>query len=298
MKIRNAIPIDALEMDINPVRNGRHPENDIPALKSKIEKAMAIGHGDYSQFIAKDFRFKDHYYKLPGACFRPFSKEDQIRLKFASFITLHPTFSSKLDEIREYEVIDKVLNSQWRYGFGQDWNTGVNAYNGLRRFSFGEGFEVRIDMTSGYNESGFSRFQRVFLDGVFGFLIYYKDKHVLTLGFSFADRNRVLIQQVQLKNKKGNRFLYKLPCNVLDYAIERMQVAFEGMNLYLCQADDQISKIKNSYQHNPEDRRLFQKNDAPRLKKFYSKRLRKFNRTPTRTKFHGVRFRKLVEKVV
>jgi len=293
-----AIHPGALELNINLVRIGKHPERSIKDLKLKTEKAIKILRQDYPEYLSSDFRFKDHYYKLPAACFRPFSKEDKIRLKFASFIVMHPTFGNHLEQIREFEIIDKLANSQWRYGFGEDWNTLVRAYNGLRKFEFGDDFEVRIDMTTGYNECGFSRYERVYLDGVFGFIIYYKGKHVLTIGFSFADKNRVLIQQVQMKNKKGNRFLYKLPAHILDYAIEKMHKAFGDMNLYLCQADDQIKKIHKSYNYRKEEGHKFLENDAPRLKKFYSRRLRKFHRRPSQTQFHGVRFRKLVEKVV
>lgn len=295
MKNEKAISPSVLVTDLTLVRNGKHPELDIPDLKQKAVQALQIGR-DYSfRRIDKDFRFNDHYYQLPSECFKHFSKEDKFRLYFGTFIMLHPTFQDHLNTISEFEVVSKLKNSQWRYGFGQDWNTIVRSYNGLRKFQFGDGFEVRIDMSTGCNERGFSRYERVFLDGVFGFLIYYKGQHVLTIGFSFADRNRVLIQQVQLRNKKGNRFLYKLPCNVLDYSIERMKEAFEGMDLYLCQADDQIERIKASYVHNPEKGSEFQEHDAPRLKKFYSKRLRKFKRHPSKTAFHGVRFRKLVE---
>ena len=295
MNKEKAMLQSALEMDLTSSKNGKHPELSINNLRSKVKEAMVIGK-NFSQFIDKDFSFDRHYFKLPAACFRPFSKEDRIKLKFASFIMVHPTFKDHLDGIREFEVIDKLGNSQWRYGFGQDWNTIVRSYDGLKRFKFGDKFETRIDMTTGTNEKGFSRCERVFLDGTFGFLIYYKGKHVLTIGFSFASKNRLLIQQVQLKNKKGNRFLYKLPCNVLDYSIERMRAAFPSMNLYLCQVDDQIQKIKDGYIHTPDKREEFEKNDAMRLKRFYGKRLRKFNRKPTRANFHGVRFRKLVEK--
>ena len=296
MNTENAISQSMLSMDLSLVRNGKHPEKDIPELKTKVKDAILVAKEYSWRRVDTDFKFNKHYYQLPGECFRKFSKEDKIRLKFASFITLHPTLVDKLEMIPEFEIIDKLLNSQWRYGYGQDWNTAVRAYEGMRRFEFGDDFEVRIDITTGCNHLGFSRYERVFLDGTCGFLIYHKGKHVLTIGFSFADKNRVLIQQVQLKNKKGNRFLYKLPCNVLDYAIEKMRDAFSGMSLYLCQADDQIKRIKESYEHHPEKGKEFETNDAYRLKKFYSKRLRKFNRRPSRTKFHGVRFRKLVEK--
>jgi hypothetical protein len=294
MKNEKAIPQDALELNLNLVRNGKHPERDISDYRSKVKMSKEIIRNQYG--VKKDFDFNKQYYKLPFECFSPFSKEDKMRLKLTSLITVYPTFQDHLQSIREFEVINKIWNSQWRYGFGQDWNTLVRAYNGMKRFKFGDGFEVKIDRTTGCNEKGFTEYERVYVDGVFGFFIYHKGKHVLTIGFSFADRNRLLIQQVQLKNKKGNRFLYKLPCNILDYSIEKMAEAFYDMNIYLCQADDQIESIQESYAYNLEDKEKFLKKDAPRLKKFYSKRLRSFVRRPSQTKFHDVRFRKLIPK--
>jgi len=291
----NAIPQEALELDLTPAKNGKHPELSIQDLRVKVQQVMTMGK-DYSHYLGRDFNFKQQYYRLPAACFKPFSKEEKMKLKFASFITMHPTFNDHLDGIRESEVVSKLSNSQWRYGYGQDWNTVVRSYNGLRRFDFGDGFEVRIDMTTGCNVKGMSRYERIFIDGTFGFLIYYKGKHVLTIGFSFASRNRLLIQQVQLKSKKGNRFLYKLPCDVLDYSIEKMRAAFPDMDMYLCQADDQVKNIRAGYIHDHEGAKKFEENDSARLKVFYRKRLPNFNRRASKTLFHGVRFRKLVEK--
>lgn len=285
------------------VRNGKHPERDIENLNEKIKCAIQVAKEircyqmkKVEKLNPKD-AFFNRYHDMPSICFSSFTKEDKMRLNFSSFIMMHPTFvEDDLKLIPDYEVVDKIANSQWRYGFGQDWNTIVSAYNGLKRFSFGDGFDVKLTMSNGRNPYGYSRYEEVYLDGTLGFLIYYKSKHVLTIGFSVSDRKRILIQQVQLKNKKGNRFLYKLPCNVLEYSIQRMSEAFQDMNLYICQADDQIKKIRDSYVYDTEHGEEFLQNDAPRLKAFYSQPLQRFIRHPSKTKFHGVRFRKLVKK--
>jgi hypothetical protein len=299
MNKQHAILQTALELELTPAKNGRHPEDSIPDLKGKVAAAR-VNVSEYdSKYGSRSKRgtsFLDRRHELPEYCFRSFSKEDKLRIKFGSIITMHPTFVDALQMTNEFEVVNKIANSMWRYGYGQDWNTLVRAYNGLKRFDFGEGFEARIDMSTGCNTHGFTRYEGAYIDGTFGFLIYYKGKHVLTIGFSFADRKRLLIQQVQLKSKKGNRFLYKLPEHHLDYAIGKMREAFPDMGLYLCVADDQVKRIVQSYVHNIEDGDKFLKHDAVRLKRFYGKRLKKFNRRPSKTEFHGVRFRKLVDK--
>jgi hypothetical protein len=133
----------------------------------------------------------------------------------------------------------------WRWGCGdRSWNEVVDAYNGIRNFSLGvDGFELRLDFTTWFNYRGYSRESRTFLDGVFGFLVYYKGEHVMTLGFSFARDRRLLVQQVQLTKRKGNRFLFKLPANRVEWILQRFGEAFP--NHVLCIADG--GDIANSH---------------------------------------------------
>jgi len=285
-----------LATDLSLARNGKHPERDIVNLRGKVAgNQEAIKH--YSHLRDSKFDMRLHAYTLPIQCFKGFIPEDIYRLRYGSIVMMHPTVASWLEQQNDYEVVNKIANSQWRYGFGQDWNTVVAGYNGLKRFDFGlKDVEVRIDMTTGCNEQGYTRYTRTFIDGTFGFLIYYKGVHVLTIGFSFADRKRVLIQQIQLKQKKGNRWLFKMPCSILDYVIDRMTEAFIGMDVYLCKGEDQVNVINQSYDQDQEGRIKFLTFDAPRLIDFYSKELNNFKRNRSKTCFRDVRFDKLVRK--
>src|SRR3546814_1923886 len=61
------------------------------------------------------------------------------------------------------------------------------------------------------------------LDGVFAYLVQYKGEHVMTLGFSLINDRQILLQQVQLKNRTGNRWLFRFPENRLEFIIDRSE---------------------------------------------------------------------------
>jgi hypothetical protein len=110
----------------------------------------------------------------------------------------------------------------------------VRAYRSIRRFNFGlPGFTVRLDYSTYYNPRGYAKCSGVFLDGVFGFLVYYGDEHVLTIGFSVAPNDQLLVTQIQLAKQKGNRFLYKLPLHYVDHVLARLIVAFPHFEIFL-----------------------------------------------------------------
>jgi hypothetical protein len=156
-------------------------------------------------------------------------------------------------------VLFQIRNGMWRWGWSEDYNVFVDAYEGLRRLTFHEGFEVRLDHARSCNERGtaFHLVSRqceskddtrdpVFLDGKFGLIVYYKGKHVLTVGFTPTVYG-ILIQQVQLREKKGNRWLFKLPKNYLEYVIDCFVAAFPTMPINLVEGESLIRMIRKSY---------------------------------------------------
>jgi hypothetical protein len=64
-------------------------------------------------------------------------------------------------------------------------------------------------------------------------LVYHGDEHVLTIGFSVAQDDRLLVTQIQLAKPKGNRFLYKLPLHYVDYVLARFTLAFPHFEILL-----------------------------------------------------------------
>ncbi len=159
----------------------------------------------------------------------------------------------------------KVQSSFWRYGMGgRDYNHVIAMYEQLRTFDFGvPGFEVRLDHASYFNERGLAWFHRcmpemqddpkratLYIDGAFAYCVYLKGVHVLTIGFSLCD-DGVLLQQVQLREKKGNRWLYKLPEPLLEHVIGRMRETFPEERLLLIDGVAAAQRIRRAY--NPKD---------------------------------------------
>lgn len=132
----------------------------------------------------------------------------------------------------------------------------MDAYEGIRNFEMGiDGFELTLDCTTGYNEKGYSRETRTYLDGVFGFLVHWKSKHVMTIGFSIADNRRILLQQVQAKSKTGNRWMFKLPANRMEFIIDRLSQAFPLHQILIADGADYAKRSLTEYTE-AMDRRL------------------------------------------
>lgn len=167
-----------------------------------------------------------------------------------------------------FEFIYKLRNSMHHYGrYPGSWNNLVLAYYAIPDFNFGPEFEVRFDHSSYFNEWGSAqhtvddilRYKEslgraatqdyfneniVYLDGVFAYFIHFRGKHVLTLGFSVGE-GRIFINQIQLRQPKGNRWLYQLPTDLLSYCVNRMYEHFSrwGFDVYLVEGTSLAKRI-------------------------------------------------------
>lgn len=215
------------------------PEPKLEFCRSYIE----------SRFDA--FSFEKDYYKLPLGAFRNFSFDEICKLKYSTSIMMDETVGKLFDKQPNYEVVRKIMSSMWRWGVGKGtWNEVVDVWNGIRQFSLGlnSDFEIRLDYTTGYNEFGHSKYSRTFIDGVFAFLVYYKRKHVMTIGFSMTEGRRILIQQVQLKQQSGNRWLYKFPKNRMEFVIDLFVKHFPGFTLCVIDGESLARKTIADYE--------------------------------------------------
>lgn len=70
----------------------------------------------------------------------------------------------------------------------------------------------------------------------------------MTIGFSVMENYRLLIQQVQLKNVKGNRFLYRLPKHYVELVIDQFLRAFPSFTLYMVDGKSLAEKILADYE--------------------------------------------------
>jgi len=217
-----------------------------PGAKIDAEWKRALKERGYSS------RFSNYSSCLPLRAFNNFSFDELCKIKYSSIFTMHESVS-KLFEIKaRYEIVRKIKNSMWRWGCGSGvWNEVVDAYEHIRNFVFhsNSDFEVRLDHSTYHNEYGYAKYSRLFIDGVFAYLIYYKKKHVMTIGFSVMEGRQILIQQVQSAERSGNRFLYRLPANRMEFVIELFQRNFPGYILYVIDAKFLIGKTLRGYRH-------------------------------------------------
>ncbi len=228
---------------VNP-QNEDCPMKEIENIKEKL--AFCKRH------IATHYKGKsfDQYFKdLPFKLLRNFSFDDLCKMGYHT-CHMHDSVKKILTH-PQHVVVQKIKSSMWRWGFGRaTWNDIVDVYSRLQTFSFLEhpDFDIRIDLTTGYNEKGYSRYSRTFLDGVFAILVYYKREHVLTIGFSFMKGRQILIQQVQLRRPTGNRWLYKIPKNRIEFVIDMFQRNFAGYRLFIVDGKILVEQSLSSYQ--------------------------------------------------
>lgn len=226
-----------------------------------------------------------------------FSFDELCKVWFSCSIQLgvhnlfHPTYKDERND--KFAIIGKLANSMWRYGMGADWNTLVTAYNNLSRFQFGD-FEFRLDVTHSFNKTADAVYHSdIYLDGPLAYIIYYKGKPALTISFAIVAGRRLLINQVQLTNKRGNRWLYKLPCHYFDFAIECMEKAFSDFDVFLVDGHSTADRIKSSYDGD----KGFTKEKYQHIVKTYRQKLLGFIRRG-RIKISGMTFHHLFHRQI
>jgi hypothetical protein len=224
----------------------KKPARTIESVEEKLKPWME----DIVQIFGKNFSFQEKYYHLPLRWLSGFSFDELCKLWYSSVISMDESVTKLFDTRAEYEVVRKIKSSMWRWGYGRGtWNEVVAAYEGIRSFIFLDhpDFKVRLDYTTGYNDYGYSKFSRKYLDGVFAFLVYYKEKHVMTIGFSFIEGRRILLQQVQLTSRTGNRWLYRVPANRLEHVLECFYQSFPDYKLFVVDGNTLVDKTIENY---------------------------------------------------
>jgi hypothetical protein len=159
-------------------------------------------------------------------------------------------FDSEYDV--HYNVIWKVVNCLWRVGCNDDWDESVEAFNQIGSFSMDvKDFDCSLTWTTGTNPKGRNHHDYkngLFIDGVFAYLVHYKGKHVMTVGFNVMPDMQIAITQIQNVNKKGNRFRYKLPDNLLEFFIDRFSEAFPKHQICMVDGGDLGREILADYE--------------------------------------------------
>jgi len=227
----------------------KHDTKPVDAIQNTDEK---LGHwkGSVLEAYGDNFVFLKNYYQLQLKMLGGFSFDELCKLRYSSIFTMEKSIDKLFETNPRYEIVRKIQSSMWRWGYGRgSWNQLVNAYENIRKFSFVDDpdFELRLDYTTYNNEFGYSKYSRTFLDGVFAFLVYYKNKHVMTIGFSVLEKRRILIQQVQSAVRIGNRYLFRLPQNRLEFVIGLFHKNFSGYTFSVIDGKCLVKKTLSDY---------------------------------------------------
>lgn len=199
---------------------------------------------------------------------------------------------------KQEPLLWKVQNALWQYGAERGFNAIARTMNGLRRVSIDlPGFEVKLATTYSINTHGRCWHdvgkKGLYLDGAFALLLYYRGKHVLTVGFS-PSREGILVAQVQLREKKGNRFLFQLDRHYLDIALDILARAFHDQDLWLVDGSSAVKAIRRSYP--PSIPCTMTSDDEVRIKALYNRPLERFRRTRRTYESNTRKYVRLVPK--
>lgn len=238
--------------------------NDTPAKAFDVLEAVG---GNVREYISSRYETTDIHkvlHRMPTAFFERLGTDLGAKAMLSCPYALDSSTEEELNAIPSFELIRKISSSMWRWGTRRaKWNEIVDAWNGIRSFDLGiEGFDVTLDYSTWYNPCGNSKHTRTYLDGVFGFLVHWKGQHVMTIGFSIVDGRRLLLQQVQAVNPTGNRWMFRLPANRMEFVIDRLMAAFPRHTLMIADGADYAQRSLDSYRNGLESsaRRLDQSN--------------------------------------
>lgn len=164
--------------------------------------------------------------------------------------------ASNLDDyIREHvEVLWKIGNALWHYGpGGTRWNDFAMAVQGISKLTVdNKDFDVRLTWARYHNEYGRSVHDLgLWLDGAMGLRLFHRGAHVMTIGFNPFNDGEVGIVQVQLRKKKGNRFLYQLGTGLLDFVVDMFAKAFGEDKVHIVDGESAVFAIRKSYGNEP-----------------------------------------------
>lgn len=317
-------------LELEPLKGGlskissRMTRNSVRTIRDKKEK-LDPHKGYIADNFGEKFSFFFDYHKLPLEVLGGFSFEDLCKMKLSSPIMMHRSVEKLFETDFKYELVRKIISSIWRWGYqGSDWNEIVDAQTCICDFDFHSNpdFQIRLDYTTSFNERGRSQHSRIFLDGVFAFLVYYKGEHVLTIGFSVLGGKRILIQQVQSPKRTGNRYLYKLPTtNRMEFVVGLFRKNFADYDIFVVDGGSLVDNNLNNYRvgrerrleslmfeyrgrafdlavNSSEIREIDEKishiaNDRPRLVSFYDN-LGHFQKSGERFERHGLTHYKII----
>ncbi len=226
------------------------------------------------------------------------------------------SFSGRIDDDvykhPHYIYAHKLALSAWHWytkceGSKVPWSRVVQFHKFFKAFDFAlEGFDVTIDHSHYWcNKRGSGEYtgkltdpvtgERIagtWLDGEFGLIISRGGVHLLTLGVCTTAAG-ILVNQIQLKKKKGNCWLFQLPKPYFEYALARLLAACAVAELPLflvtgASHADELGRVHSDALK--EDPTI-----APRIKAIYDQPLKDCKRVGRRFKVSSLAYRRVVE---
>lgn len=206
-----------------------------------------------------------------------------------------------------YMFVHKLKLSAWHWGHKTlEWDQLVKFHRLLMNFDMGlPGFEVTFDHSHSWmNQRGWAeytgQFQREptdpktkpWLDGELGLIISFNGEHVMTVGVSPTVQG-LLVNQIQLAKKKGNRWLYRLPKPHFEHVLEHLQTACESqdIDMYLVTGESLRDQIKSLYKDLP-----FNYEAGEHIRKAYNQPLVTLARSRSTTTVNGHKYRQVRRK--
>lgn len=175
---------------------------------------------------------------------------DTFTLEECARIWLQGIISSRLSDCFDnlHPLLWKLTNTHWQWGMSRSWNLLVRHLDGIKALDFGvPDFSVRLVYLDRFAQAGFAAdLPCTFLDAPFALLVDYKGEHALTVGFVPCSEG-ILIKQVQLRQHKGNRFLYKLPKPYVEHVLDVFHRAFPADCIHLVTGDSAVQAVVESY---------------------------------------------------
>lgn len=258
--LTNDINLELLE----PITKSDDDKLPIKSLnKEELIKSLTPKNGNYSEGLQKLFDnikksdFSSDFYNNIFNFLFNLNTEQLAKIFYSSFFSISERGEFLEENNPSLWIIKKLKSSYWRNGFHSDnWNQLVDSYESMRTFSLNiEGFSIKLDTTTGYNEKGYSRFNRIFLDGIFSYTVYHKNKLILNISFSFTKNikgdNVLQLRQIQCVNKKGNRWIYKIP-NYVEVILYKFVKHFTNHTVLLLKPEMLITELSNAYNNTVE----------------------------------------------
>lgn len=225
--------------------------------KSPHIQARLSEYGWDNKHARMDEGFLRGFLDMPMDLVRKDLTKEEIFLVY-HHMHLYGHLTKEMENTPEFALAMKLYHSDWRWALGSGldgftWGHHQSYTRAFRNLAFPD-FEIGFDITLPSRENGPGKCTNTWLDGAMAIILSQKGKHVLTISVS-PTRRGLLINQIQLKEKKGNRWLYKLSCPLFEWVVQCLHIAFapEGVNLYLIEGKSAADYVRQSYPKEKQD---------------------------------------------